>query len=71
MGVQEAKKVLDDFFKETTIHGLGQLRVAKKTKACLWLICTAAAALFCIVHLSFIVSEIRKREVVVKTKVRH
>ncbi len=70
MGVKEAEKILDDFFKETTIHGLGHIRLAKKTKACFWLLCTAAAVLFSVIHLSSIVSEIGKREVIVETKVR-
>ncbi len=69
MGIEEAKKVLDDFFSETTFHGLGQVRLAKKTQACLWLLCTASAALFSVVQLSFVVSKIRKRDVIIKIKV--
>ncbi len=70
MGVKEARKVLDEYFKETTIHGLGQIRLARKTQACLWLLITAAAALFSAVQLSLIVSRIRKREVIINIKVR-
>ncbi len=69
MGIKEAKKVMNDFFKETTIHGLGQVRLAKKRKACVWLLFVATAVLICATQLSYILTEMKKREVIVNIKV--
>ncbi len=69
MGVREARKVLDDFLKNTSCNGINQIRISKKKKAIGWLSCTLMATLVCVFQLVNIVREVRKKDVMVQTLV--
>ncbi len=70
MGIRDARKVLEAFFKTTTCHGLSQVRLSKKVQAVAWLMCALIMALFCLIQLMNIMGEYLKKEVIAKTEVR-
>ncbi len=65
----EVTKTVEEFCRQTSCHGLHQVRTSRKFKAFTWLVCTALAALCCGYQLLDIINEVKRRQVDVKLQV--